>query len=225
MGSLPEKHNYGEHRLADIVRLLAVCQDETEESLLQSVLYNKVANEFYDRCAKAVGKLFKGAPDIQARTEDLFQESFIKIFERIGTFKIDPQWCNEECEKVFLFWMSRFANNLILNGWQKEQKEKRDHDKYVKHVTADTGSGSVGKYNYKPTYDREKYERVWSQMNPMSREIVLKCAEIGIFEEDGPKHLPSEFRKYLRERYTVTDAAIRQAKGRAIEALKSCKIE
>ena len=106
-----------------------------------------------------------------------------------------------------------------------QYKKKKDHDKYVKHVTADTSSGSVGKYNYKPTYDREKYDRVWSQMNPMSREIVLKCADIGIFEEDGPRHLPSEFRKYLREKYDVTDAAIRKAKGRAIEALNSCKIE
>ena len=225
MGSLPEKHNYGEQRLADIVRLLAVCQDETEKNLLQTVLYNKVANEFYDRCAKAVGKLFKGAPDIQARTEDLFQESFIKIFEKIGSFKVDPDWGDEECEKVLLYWLSRFANYLLLNGCQKEKKEKREFEKYAKHITADSSPGSVGKHNYKPTYDREKYERVWSQMNPMSREILLKCADIGIFEEDGPKHLPSEFRKYLRERYKVTDAAIRQAKGRAIEALNSCKIE
>lgn len=225
MSSLPEKHNYGEHTLADIIRLLAVCQNETEESLLQKALYHKVAGEFHDKCAKVVGKIFKGAPDIQARTEDLFQESFIKIFEKVGSFEINQQWGDQECEKVFLFWMSRFANNLILSGWQKEQKEKKEFDKYVKHVTADSSSGSIGKYNYKPTYDKEMFDRVWSQINPMSREIVLKCAEIGIFEEDGPKHLPSEFRKYLRERYKVTDAAIRQAKGRATEALNSCKTE
>jgi DNA-directed RNA polymerase specialized sigma24 family protein len=225
MGSLPEKHNYGEHRLADIVRLLAVCQNETEKRLLQTALYHKVAGEFHDRCSKVVGKIFKGAPDIQARTEDLFQDSLIKIFEKINSFEINPHWGDQECEKVFLFWMSRFANNLLLNSWQKEQKEKKENDKYVKHITSDSSPGSIGKYNYKPTYDIEKFERLWSQMNLMSREIVLKCAEIGIFEEDGPRHLPGEFRNYLREKYKVADAAIRQAKGRAIEVLNSCKTE
>lgn len=225
MSSLPEKHNYGELNLADIVRLLAICQNETEEKLLQSALYNKVSEEFYDGCAKAVGKYNKGAPDIQARTDDLFQESFILIFEEVKSFEIKPQWDEKECEKVFLFWMSRFANNLILNAWKKEKKEKNEFDKYLQHLISDSKPGAIARYNYKPTYDKEKFDNVWNNMNEMSREIILACVDLEMFEDDGPKHLPKEFRKYLREKYDVSDSAIRQAKGRATEALNSCKIE
>ncbi len=225
MSSLPEKLNYGELRLTEIVRLLAVCQNRSEERLLQTVLYNKVSEEFYDRCAKAVGKLYKGTVDIQARIDDLFQDSFILIFEKVKSFEPNPDWDEKEFGKVFIHWMSKFANNLILNSWKKEKNEKEDFNKYAKYIEADSKPGSIGKFNYKPTYDKEKFNIVWSTMNPMSREILLACADLNMFEENGPKHLPKEFRKYLREKFKVTDPAIRQAKGRAIEALNSCKIE
>lgn len=225
MSSLPEKLNYGELKLTEIVRLLAVCQNRLEENSLQTVLYKKVSDEFHDRCAKAVGKLYKGAPDIQARIDDLVQDSFLLIFEKVKTFEAKPHWDEKEFEKVFLYWMSQFANYLILNSWQKEKKEKEEFDKYIKHIVADAKPGSIGKHKYKPTYNKEKFDKVWNMMNQMSREIVLECSERCMFEENGPKHLSKEFRRYLREKFKVTDPAIRQAKSRAIEALNSCKIE
>lgn len=225
MGSLPEKHNYGELKLADIVRLLAVCQNKREESKLQTAFYHNVSEDFFDRCAKSVGKLYKGAPDILERIEDLHQDCFLLIFEKVKGFEIQQNWDEKECRKVFLYWMAQFANNLILKAWRKEKKEKKEFDKFIEHLVSDSKSGYVGRYNYKPTYNKEMYDSVWNNMNAMSKEIVLTCTDLEMFKEDGPKHLSKEFRKYLREKYNLTDAAIRQAKGRAIEALNSCKIE
>jgi hypothetical protein len=47
MGLLPEKLNYGELKLADVIRLLSICQNESEKNLLQKALYHhKVSEEF-----------------------------------------------------------------------------------------------------------------------------------------------------------------------------------
>ena len=226
MGFLPEKLNYGELKLADTIRLLSICQNKSEKNLLQKALYHhKVSEEFYDRCAKAIGQFYKGSPDLQDRTDDLFQDSWILIFEEINFFETDSRCSEVECQKVFLFWMSQFANNLILNQWKKDKIEKKNFEKYTRFCIEDSKPGSIGKHNFKPTYDKQKFNKLWSKLNPMSREILLACADRDMFDDDGPKHFSPEFRKYICEKYDVKEDAIRQAKGRAIKALNSCKIE
>lgn len=226
MGLLPEKIKYGELKLAEIVRLLAICQNKSEEQLLQSVLYNhRVMDEFHDRCKKVIGYSYRGSSDITEIAEDLFQESLILIFEKVREFECKPAWDETECEKVFLFWMSKFANYMLLNQWKKEKKERIDFDKYKQHCIDDNTPGSIGKYNHKPTYDKVKFDQLWNKFSPMAREIVLACAGKDMFEEDGPKHLKPEFRKYMSEKYKVTENAVNQAKRRALISLKLCKIE
>jgi hypothetical protein len=56
----------------------------------------------------------------------LFQDSWILIFEEIKFFETNSRWSESECQKVLLFWMSQFANNLILKQWKKDKIEKKN---------------------------------------------------------------------------------------------------
>jgi len=121
MDALPERLDYGELKLAEIVTLLAFCQNKTDENKILTLFYKRTSSKFYDRCSKVVGKLYKGDPESKAITEDVFQESMVIICEKLKTYKTKPEWTEEECERTILFWMSRFANFLLL----KKRKDKK----------------------------------------------------------------------------------------------------
>lgn len=224
MESLPEKINYGELKLTEIVTLLASCSNEVSERCLLNAFFNKVNEKFYDRCAKCAGRLYKGAPDIKAITDDIFQDSRLIILEKIKGFKINPQWDENECEKVLLFWMAEFPNNLLLKKQKDDKIEKQKFEKYIHHHISESRLGSIGKHTYSQTYDRVKFDKLWGNFNPMTREIIMFCVGNDMFESDGPKHIPSEFRQYLCKKFNVEEDAIRQAKRRALLGLDSCKI-
>jgi hypothetical protein len=57
------------------------------------------------------------------------------IFEEIKFFETNSRWSESECQKVLLFWMSQFANNLILKQWKKDKIEKKNFEKYTRYFS------------------------------------------------------------------------------------------
>ena len=225
MEILREERKFGELKLAEIVRLLSLCQNNERDELLISTFYDMIKVDFYDRCFKSTWKLFSGNPEIKFIAEEIFHDALILILVDINTFTVGQKCEDSEYRKRILGWMGKFAIFLLLNKQNKDEKEKRRFEKFKKYSIADSIPGSVGKRHYEPTYDKQKLDSVWKGLNPMARELVLYCAENDMFDPDGPKHLPPEKRQDLCERYGVKENSLNQAKRRALLAIASCKIE
>ena len=223
--SLPQKPAYQELALIVLLSLLISAPVEADNRDIQTEFYHRFRIKFLDRCHHIATKLYRNEPDIEMIRDDVFQETFMTAMEEIKKFKMDDKWDDAECEKVILFWLAKIANHKLLKRKADEKKEQAilagDYKYFLK---VERKPGGVAKRNYVPTYDKIKFDAVWEKLNPMSREIILLCAESETLCEDNKKHLPDDKTAYLKEKYKVKPAAIRKAKQRAIDTLKTCKL-
>jgi len=221
---LPE-HNYKDLKLIALIEALIACEDESENRILQDAFYCRLREKFFDRCHKITTRIYHGSPDIEAIRDDVLQETFITALAQIKTFEMKDHWDDKECEKVLLFWLGEITNRKLLKQKAIESKEKQHLNNYLYHVLSENGNGSIGKRKYEPTYDRAKFDKVWSAMNSMSKEILFLCLEHETLAEENNAHLPGDELSKLIQKYGVSKSAIRKAKERALIAIKSCKIE
>ena len=222
--SLP-RPNYKDLKLIALLEALIACQNEEENRILQDEFYFRLREKVFDRCHKITNRIYRGAPDIEARRDDVLQETFITALAQIKTFNMKDHWDDKECEKVLLFWLGEIANRKLLKQREIESKEKENLNNYLYHVLSENSNGSIGKRKYEPTYDRMKFDKVWSTINEMTKEILFLCLEHDTLSEENSAHLPDDVISYLTQKYNVVKATIRQAKRRAIIAIQSCKIE
>ncbi|WP_445731046.1 hypothetical protein [Mariniflexile sp.] len=207
--------------------ILSLKESNTDAELddLQTKFYNIFKEKFYDRCSKITNKLYYQNPECKNICDDVFQETFITAFEIIKDFNCDENWDDDECIKVVLFWLSKIANNKLLNQIKSEENIKENLKDYKYHIITDNTPGEISKREYKPTYDKVKYDAIWSKFTPMKKEIILLCAEYNTISEENTKHLPDDVISYLTKKYNIKPASIRKAKERALSALNACKIE
>jgi DNA-directed RNA polymerase specialized sigma24 family protein len=222
--SLPE-HHYKDLKLIALIEALRNCEDENVERVLKENFYNILQEKFFDRCHKITVRLYGGDPDFEAIRDDVFQETFLTAFDEIKTFEMKDHWDDQECEKVVLFWLGQITNRKLLKQRKADTVEKENLKNYLYHVISENSIGSVAKRKYEPTYDKVKFGEVWAKMNRMSKEILFLCLEHGTLSESNSAHLPDDVINDLIQKYSVTKSAIRQAKHRALDAIKSCKIE
>ena len=223
--SLPNEHHFRELKLKALVVRLVNSEDELESRALKNEFYRKLQAKFYDRCHKIAFKLYGSFPDWEETRDDIFQESFLSAFEKIPAFKVGEHWDDKECEKVLLFWLGTIANNKFLKRIKKEKEEQEQLEKYLSYCANENTEGSICKRNYEPTYDRSKFDQVWQKMNPMAKEILFVCMEYDILSEDNKKHLPDDILELIATKYKVEKSTVRQAKRRALTAIRSCKKE
>ncbi len=221
--SLPE-HNHKDPILIALIDALIACENESENRVLQDEFYRRLKEKLFDRCHKITTRIYRGAPDIEAIRDDVLQDTFITALAQIKTFEMKDHWDDKECEKVLLFWLAEIANRKLLKQKAIESKEKEHLNNYLYHVLSENSNGSIGKTKYKPTYDRIKFDAVWSKMNQMSKDILFLCLDHETLSAENYAHLPDEEIDKLIQKYKVSKAAIRQAKRRTIIAIKSCKI-
>lgn len=211
--------------LSELVLKLTTRDTGFESRMLQTEFYLRLNDKFYDRLHKAVSKLYKGIPGIDTLKEDVFQDTFIIANEEIKEFSINESWSETECEKVLLFWLGKIANNLILKHCKSEKKERENLQAYKLFLKLENRKGTIGKREYKPTYDRSKFEEVWEKIPPVAKEMLFASLEYETLGEENKKHIPDEVIKSLTTRFSVTSATLRKAKQRALAAIRSCKLE
>ena len=222
--SLHRGLKYEKLKLSEVIEQLIAGNSEVESNYLKKELYKRLKRKFLDRCQKVVLRLYKNNPEWEAIRDDVFQDTFITAFTQISTFKTKQQWDDNEYEKVILFWMAEIANRKLLKGIKYEEKENDELKKYLYYKASEDRSGSIGQRKFTPTYDRGKFDKTLEKMNPMSKEILMLCLEHETLNDDNSKHLPDNIIANLCNKYGVLPSALRQAKSRAIIAIKSCKI-
>ncbi len=222
--SLPQEFKYEKLKFSEVVELLIATECEVKGGGLKKEFFLRLKDKFLDRCQKVVQRLYNNNAEWEAIRDDVFQETFITAFDKIKKFKTRSLWNEKEYEKVILFWMGEIANRKLLKRIKYEEDENNEIEKYLYFKASEESAASVGKRSYKPTYDRNKFGRIWEKMNPMSKELLLLCIDYETITDDNSKHLPDNIIANLRNKYNVSAAALRQAKSRAIIAIKSCKI-
>lgn len=217
--------NYKEVTIIVLVTLLISSKADAEINGLKGEFYNRLHERFYERCQKIGFKLYGGRPDWKYVCEEVFQETFIWALEEINKFRIDPNWHDKECEKMLLHWMAKTANFKFLNRWGEIKNERKSLEAYNQFLISEETEGEIGKRKDNgPTYDRNKFLVCWSKLNPMTKEIIMYCISNDTIKENNSAHLPDDVIKSLTTKYRVKPPAIRQAKLRGLNAIKSCKI-
>lgn len=209
----------GEGPLISLIRSLINCTDDREAHRLQTAFYDCLAPKFFDRLKKAASLLYSGISDWEARTEEVFNDTFRIAFEKFKTFKVGENWDDEECRKVTLNWMSEIANNLLLKLAHSDKKDKKNFNRYLASRMYDDQPGDdLTRKSYKPTYDKVKFDKFWKSLNPMAKDILFVCLENGTLNEEvgdyisekeievlklkndiGSCAAPKEVKKYLKQ--------------------------
>lgn len=219
--------SYEKLTLIVIVSMLAAARDDADQRLITE-FYNRLRAKFFDRCHKITQKLYGERQDWQMTRDEVFQETFILVLEKIrkGLFKGKDTWDDNECEKVILYWMSSTVNKKLLRILKDDKKVRKRLEQYNYEMLLEHADGEIGvRKNYTPTYDKVKLHKVWTKLNPMSKDIILLCIDNGTVADENTNHLPDEIISHLTKTYNVKSPAIRKAKERALKELKSCKLD
>lgn len=212
-------------KLVVIIILLAMTTNtkgNTRE--LQTEIYNRLREKFYDRLHKATNKLFSGFSEIDMIRDEVFNDAFLLLFEKFPEFKTNENWSDKECEKVLIYWLSDTANKLILKRYREHKIETMNLEAYKSYDEWEQIKGEPVRREYEPTYDVVKFKEVMESLNPLAKEVLLACIETNTIKENNTTHLPDEVIDALTKKYNVTSGAIRKAKERTLKKLINCKI-
>lgn len=194
--------------LVSLIQALMKCEDPREQDRLQRAFYDKVRRKFYDRLRKPAFKLLGGLPDWEVRMEEVFDDTFLVAFKALKTFKVGTGWDETECLKVVLNWMSKIANNLLLDVATGEQEEKKRLDKYSRSLAYDFNSGEDQKRsNPKETYDKQKFDAFWKSLNPMSQEILLLCIKHDTIQAESGTFISDDEAAFLKAKNEIDTSA------------------
>lgn len=195
--------------LLPLVRSLATCVTDRECERLKTSFYNLIAPIFYDRLKKIASKLYRGIPDWEGRAEEVFNDTFEIAFEELRNFEIGSNWDDRECERVILHWMGKIANNLLLQLTRKTKVERGVLKAYKGVHKFDLLSGSEQpRKSVKLTYDKEKLDKFWAKLNPMSKEILLACSELGTVRDESGEFLSDQELELLKLRNYLGSSAV-----------------
>jgi hypothetical protein len=176
--------------LISLVRELIASEESRKDRLLMSAFYDCLKERFYDRLRKAATRRYRGIPDWEGRMKEVFNDTFRIALEEIKTFELNDSWDEEECNKVILNWMSSIANNLLLKVARNSNKEIKTLAIYHGVQRYDLTPGQdVARKTCEQTYDREKFDAFWEKLNPMSRDILLACADLGTVKSESGNYI------------------------------------
>lgn len=179
-----------EGSLVSLVRQLIDSTEDQEGQRLKTAFYHSFKEKFYDRLKKVTSRTYSGIPDWEGRMKEIFNDTFLVAFKEMKTFKMGDEWDDSECQKVILNWMSEIANNLLLKLSRSTKKEKGTLKIYKTIQSYDIVSGQeLDRKAYKQTYDKVKFDKFWEKLNPMSKEILLTCAELGTINDEASDYI------------------------------------
>lgn len=208
---IPGEHQMSGHEgvLVSLVRSFTKCEDDGERLRLKTAFYEYLAPKFYDRLKKAASKLYSGIPGLESKIDEVFDDTFLIAFDEISTFEMGNGWGDDECQKVMLNWLSKIANNLLLKLTRSHKKEKKELKIYKNFNRYDLLSApDQERKEYKQVYDKAAFDEFWAKLNPMSKEILLTCAELETIKEDTGDHISGEEIELLKIKNDLDSCAI-----------------
>ncbi len=201
--------NGSEGGITSLVQALIACTDEGQGLRLKTQFYDRFKEKFYDRLKKVSSKLYSGIPDCEGRTDEVFNETFLIVFDQIKEFKMGDGWGDVECEKVMLNWMSKIANNCLLKVTRSVKKEKRTLQDYKDVQRYDLVSKAEHERSVvRPTYDKAKFDHFWASLNPMSREILMASIKYGTIKVESGTYVSHEEIDRLTQKNNLYGSAV-----------------
>jgi RNA polymerase sigma factor (sigma-70 family) len=199
-----------------IVLGIQTATDASELKFFQYEFYNRFAGYVY----KAALHHFKLYDGTQFLAKETLQETFIKAFAKIDTFRFPLNAMEADYPKIIRAWLGKIALNESKRATGKIINEKVQYD-----------SLNTPELSYDPfedIYGEDKEEvpnefqlLLQEAMNKLSKkeiDIILTYAGEGCIETT--KHLSKNSLQSLCEYYKTTPEAIRQCKKRALDKIK-----
>lgn len=199
---------------------------ETDEDLLiyismkkeDPVSANIAFNELYYRHAKYLYNiLIKQEPSLLRSGEinDLLQDTFLRVYEKAGTFKSTGVKSHKEAEAIVRAWMGRIAINIFLERCRQKKKNKQEYPDNIEWEDIPSRPGSV---NIK-TEEKQIIEKALYTLSERDKAIILASFQYYDFEE-GDFKIPKEELNALCDRFQTTRDNIRQIRKRALQKIK-----
>lgn len=218
---IPEEQAWSkrEGNLISLVRQLIACEDTRQDRLLKTAFYDCLKEKFFDRLRKAASKRYRGIPDWEGRMREIFNDTFRIALEDIKTFKLGEGWDEAECQKVILNWMSKISNNLLMKLTRVNREEVMALNVFYGIQRYDLASGQdLERKNPMQTYDKVKFDKFWEKLNPMSRDILLACADLGTIKEESGSYLSDNEIEFLKIKNETESCARSEKVSKAITA-------
>ena len=210
--------NNSNEGLLELILLIKKATDERDIARLKKAIYSQVARRFYSWLHKAGSKRYRGVPDWEGKVLEIFQDTFVLVFQEIRSFKVKESWSDEECQKVVLSWLARIANNKFLKAAGDFRQERDSNIKYTQSEFPERQGDFLQRVRAIPSYDKVKFDSFWGKLNEMSREILLFCVEEGTIKEIHSHYISQEEVDLLKLKNDVDDCAKPEKLSRFIEA-------
>ena len=92
---------------------------------------------YYDRLHRRIERRFPPSLRGAVAEEDILQQAFLSVFQRIGEFRPEGRW-------AFYRWLCRIADNRLRDGLRAQQAAKRGGQR------AKADPAAVGSESYQP---------------------------------------------------------------------------
>lgn len=203
-----QEESNGELSLVSLTRRLINCSIPEHQSRLQTEFYCRLAPKLYERMFKTSQKLYSGLPNWEAELDEILQDTFILAFRTINKFKMGDNWDDHECQKVLLYRLSDIANRKFLFRIRNFKKADKDFSEYVWETQREESGEYIERKKTRQTYDRVKFEKFWSKLNPMSKEILMICIDHCTIQNTGSEFISSDEIKFLQMKNDIGSSAL-----------------
>lgn len=199
---------------------------ETDEALLiymsmkedDSVTAKTAFNEFHHRHAKYLYNiLIKQYPGLLRSEEinDLLQDTFLRVYEKAGTFKSTGAKNVKESEAHVRAWIGRIAINIHRDRYRRNKKNNEEHLDDIEWENIPNRPESI---NIK-TEEVQVIEKALDQLSEREKAIILVSFQY-YDSEEGDSQISKEELNALCDRFQTTRDNIRQIRKRALQKIK-----
>lgn len=174
--------------------------------------------EFYHRHAQYLyNVLVKQYPNLEESDEinDLLQETFLRVYEKAGTYKSIGTKNLNESEANIRAWIGRIAINIHNDNYRKNKNNKEE---YLENTELENIPNRPESINIK-TEQMRIIEKALDTFSERDKAIILASYQYYDFEEGNFK-IPREELKALCDKFQTTHDNIRQIRKRALQKIK-----
>lgn len=159
--------------------------------------------------------------------DDIFQNTLLKVLNKSHTFKLkklDEQSTN--ISKEVKAWLSRIANNELINFLRKNPDEKilsnpyrKKSDEVEETISDDSNTENI-EAEIIPTFEKNILDKALKKLAERERYILMVYMQY--FDHAQPlRHIPDDVLGGICTKFNVNADNVRQIKGRALKKLKT----
>jgi RNA polymerase sigma factor (sigma-70 family) len=175
-----------------------------------ATFYGRHRRYLYGVCLRAYGETLG-----DGRVTELVQDTFVRAYEKAGTFKPDPDGDSVTGRRRARAWLGRISENIVSDYFRREPKVVfMDEDELPEQVDPEESVPSG------PSAARlERLERVLAQLSDREQE-VLRATAMWYWPGQRQQRLPNSVMTKLAASLSTSADNVRQIRVRAMTKVR-----